>query len=74
MTDDEPPLNLHVHVEPHEDESEEDPEEEKENVEIFNSFCQCLQTADGGRKDKKMAKQHCSQVRKILVTIDPKKT
>lgn len=72
MTDDEPPLNLHVHVEPHEDESEEDPEEEKENVEIFNSFCQWLQTSDGGRKDTKMAKQHCSQVRKILVTIDPK--
>ena len=36
--------------------------EEKENVEIFCSFCQWLQTADGGRKDKKMAKQHCSQL------------
>lgn len=89
MTDDELPHNLHVHVEPHEEENElkfaDDTEEasvegdglrdkeEEENVEIFNSFCQWLKTADGGRKDTKMAKQHCSQVRKILVTIDPEK-
>lgn len=89
MMDDEPPQNLHVHVEPHEEENElkfaDDAEEasvqgdgllgeeEEENVEIFNLFCQWLQTADGGRKDTKMAKQHCSQVRKILVTIDPEK-
>jgi len=88
MTDDEP-HNLHVHVEPHEEENElkfaDDAEEasvegnglrdeeEEENVEIFNSFCQWLQTADGGRKDTKMAKQHCSQVWKVLVTIDPEK-
>ncbi|XP_068757402.1 uncharacterized protein [Montipora capricornis] len=48
--------------------------EEEENVmdeeETFRDFCQWLQTADGGRRDEKMAKQHCSQVRKMLVTID----
>lgn len=89
ITDDELPHDLHVHVEPQEEENElkfvDDTEEasvegdglqdeeKEENVEIFNSFCQWLQTADGGRKDTKMAKQHCSQVQKILVTIDPEK-
>lgn len=89
ITDDELPHDLRVHVEPHEEENElkfvDDAEEasvegdglqdeeKEENVEIFKSFCQWLQTADGGRKDTKMAKQHCSQVRKILVTIDPEK-
>lgn len=89
ITDDELPCDLHVHVEPHQEENElkfvDDTEEasvegdglqdeeKEENVEIFSSFCQWLQTADGGRKDTKMAKQHCSQVRKILVTIDPEK-
>ena len=48
--------------------------EEEENVmdeeETFRDFCQWLQTADDGRRDEKMAKQHCSQVCKMLVTID----
>ncbi|XP_068670188.1 uncharacterized protein [Montipora foliosa] len=48
--------------------------EEEENVmdeeETFRDFCQWLQTADGGRRDEKMAKKHCSQVRKMLVTIE----
>ena len=54
-------------------ELEEEPDnvEEEDNVmdeeETFRDFCQWLQTADGGRRDEKMAKQHCSQVRKILV-------
>ena len=51
------------------EEAEESQEDEK--VEIFNSFRKWLQTADGGRKDGKMAKQHSSQLRNILVTIDP---
>ncbi|XP_068758138.1 uncharacterized protein [Montipora capricornis] len=53
---------------------ETDNAEEEDNVmdeeETFRDFCQWLQTADGGRRDEKMAKQHCSKVRKMLVTID----
>ena len=45
----------------------------EDEEEIFRAFCQCLQTADGGRRDIKMAKQHSSQVRRILVIIDPEK-
>ena len=45
----------------------------EDEEEIFRAFCQWLQTADGGRRDRKMAKQHSSQVRKILVIIDPEK-
>ena len=51
------------HVGPYEDEDDEEHEaenegteelqEDKDNVEIFQSFCQWLQTADGGRRDKK---------------------
>ena len=52
-------------------EETEELQEDKEQVEILKSFCQWLQTADGGRRDKKMAKQHCSQLRKILSIIDP---
>ena len=48
---------------------------ENETVEldesIFSSFCQWLQTADGGRKDAKLSKQHASQLKRILTTIDP---
>ena len=54
-----------------ENEGTEELQEDKENVEIFKSFCQWLQTADGGKRDKKMAKQHCSQLCKILSIIDP---
>lgn len=45
----------------------------EDEEEIFRAFCQWLQTADGGRRDRKMAKQHSSQVCKILVIIDPEK-
>ena len=38
---------------------------------IFSSFCQWLQAADGGRKDAKLSKQHASQLKRILTTIDP---
>ena len=70
-----------LHLGPYEDEEDDEHEveneeteefqEDKENVEIFKRFCQWLQTTDGGRRDQKMAKQHCSQLRKILSIIDP---
>jgi len=59
--------------EEHEVENEETEElqEDQGEVKILKSFCQWMQTVDGGRRDKKMAKQHCSQLRKILSVIDP---
>lgn len=42
-------------------------------ISIFSSFCQWLTTADGGRKDPKLSKQHASQLNRILSTIDPNK-
>ena len=44
--------------EEHEAENEETEElqEDKEQVEILKSFCQWLQSADGGRRDKKNGK------------------
>ena len=64
-------LDVQLHEE-NEVEFVEDNDGEDEE-EIFRAFCQWLQTADGGRRDRKMAKQHSSQVRKILVIIDPEK-
>ncbi|XP_068678068.1 uncharacterized protein [Montipora foliosa] len=54
-------------------------EKDTENVSVesdsnlFSSFCRWLQTADGGRKDQKLSKQHASQLYRILCTIDPNK-
>lgn len=42
-------------------------QEEEEKIEILKSFCQWLQPADGGRRDKKNG----WQLRKILSMIDP---
>lgn len=64
-------LDVQLHEE-NEVEFVEDNDGEDEE-EIFRAFCQWLQTAYGGRRDRKMAKQHSSQVRKILVIIDPEK-
>ena len=64
-------LDVQLHEE-NEVEFVEDNDGEDEE-EIFRAFCEWLQTADGGRRDRKMAKQHSSQVRKILVIIDPEK-
>ena len=38
---------------------------------FLSSFCSWLQSADAGRKDKKLSKQHGSQLLRILQTIDP---
>ena len=38
---------------------------------MVSSFCSWLQSADGGRKDKKLSKQHGAQLLHILQTIDP---
>ena len=38
---------------------------------VVSSFCSWLQSADGGRKDKKLSKQHASQLFHILQIIDP---
>ena len=38
---------------------------------MVSSFCSFLQSTDGGRKDKKLSKQHGSQLLHILQTIDP---
>lgn len=40
---------------------------------VFSSICHWLQTADGGRKDQKLSKQHASQLYRILCTTDPNK-
>ena len=64
-------LDVQLHEE-NEVEFVEDNDGEDEE-EIFRAFCQWLQTAYGGRRDRKMAKQHSSQVCKILVIIDPEK-
>ena len=45
---------------------------EKE-ISVMSSFCSWLQSADGGRKDKKLSKQHASQLFRILEIIDPQK-
>lgn len=45
----------------------------KNEMSIFSSFCQWLTTADVGRKDPKLSKQHASQLNRILSTIDPNK-
>ena len=65
-------LDVQLHEE-NEVEFVEDNDGEDEE-EIFRAFCQWLQTADGGRRDRKMAKQHSSQVCKILAIIDPEKS
>lgn len=64
-------LDVQFHEENEVEFVEDNDGEDKE--EIFRAFCQWLQTADGGRRDRKMAKQHSSQVCKILVIVDPEK-
>lgn len=43
----------------------------EEEISVVSSFCSFLQSTDGGRKDKKLSKQHGSQLLHILQTIDP---
>ena len=43
----------------------------EEEISVVSSFCSWLQSADGGRKDKKLSKQHGAQLLRILQTIDP---
>lgn len=43
----------------------------EEEISVVSSFCSWLQSADGGRKDAKLSKQHGSQLRRILQTVDP---
>ena len=43
----------------------------EEEISVVSSFCSWLRSADGGRKDKKLSKQHASQLFRILQIIDP---
>ena len=43
----------------------------EDEISVVSSFCSGLQSADGGRKDKKLSKQHASQLFRILQIIDP---
>lgn len=43
----------------------------EEEIRVMSSFCIWLQSAYGGRKDKKLSKQHGLQLLRILKTIDP---
>ena len=43
----------------------------EEEISVVASFINWLQSADAGRKDKKLSKQHGSQLLRILQTIDP---
>lgn len=43
----------------------------EEEIRVMSSFCSWLQSACGGRKDKKLSKQHGLQLLRILKTIDP---
>lgn len=45
--------------------------EPSEEIHVMSSFCSWLQSACGGRKDKKLSKQHGLQLLRILKTIDP---
>ena len=38
----------------------------EEGISVVSSFCSWLQSAEGGRKDKKLSKQHASQLLRIL--------
>ena len=46
---------------------------EEQQLDVMFSFCSWLQSADGGRKDPKLSKQHASQLSRILEIIDPTK-
>jgi integrase len=52
--------------------SEEDIEVTGEISELFDLFAKWLQSTDGGRKEGKIAKQHASQVKKMLTVEDEK--
>ena len=43
----------------------------EDEINVVSSFRSWLQSADGGRKDKKLSKQHASQLFRILQIIDP---
>ena len=43
----------------------------EDEIRVVSSFCSWLQSADGGKKDKKLSKQHASQLFRILQIIDP---
>lgn len=43
----------------------------EDEISVVSSFCSWLQSADGGRKDKKLSKQHASQLFRIFQIIDP---
>ena len=43
----------------------------EEEISVVSSFCSWLRSADGGRKDKNLSKQHASQLFRILQIIDP---
>ena len=56
-------------------ESAEDPNclSAQKEIHVISSFCAWLESADGGRKDPKLSKQHASQLFRMLETIDPEK-
>ena len=44
-----------------------------DEMSIFKSFSDWLQSADGGRKNQKLSRQHASKLLRILETIDPER-